>query len=82
MLVLGEQGLDDGAVAVVVHSDRPVGGERGGAVETRRSKSVGWEGMTPFLFVPSGLMEKLPHDLAVKMSASSSVDIVASLLNC
>ena len=35
--------------------------------------------MTPFLFVTSWLMKNLPRNLAVKTSASSSADSVASL---
>ena len=74
--------MDDGAVAVVAHPDGPLVASGEAQWKHVVAGSVGWVGMTSVLFVPSGLMEKLPHDLAVKMSASSSVDIVASLLNC
>ena len=78
-LALGEQGLEDGAVAVVAHQIGPLMAS-GEAQSTHVvAGSVRWAGLRPFLLVPSGLMKKLPHEPQVKTSASSSADSVASL---
>ena len=59
-LALGEQGLEDGAVAVVARPDRPVDGERGGAVDARRRGERQVGGLEAVLVGPERVDEEAP----------------------
>ena len=59
-LILVEQRLEDGAVAVVEDPDGPVGGKRGGAVDARRcgERQVRW--LDAVLVGPERVDEEAP----------------------